>query len=172
MLPPYENALSMILQILVQRAAVEDDAHTAVQPQHGKRHCVDTAVDIGKSRKMLHVNGKGIGKYQPANACQQRAGDGIPESVPPVGQKGKHQGKYQRLDAQQQKEPEIDDLRQEIQKRHIPVRQQRQKRGPEHMQHQGQQQHQDKQEGIQDADKPGVEKSPVFTYTVNGIQAR
>ena len=55
-----------IHQIPVQRPAVEQDAHTAVQPQHGDGNGVHRAVDRGIFGEILHVNGVNVRKHQPA----------------------------------------------------------------------------------------------------------
>ena len=79
---------------------LDKNQHQAqVKPQHGKRQGVDRAVDIAQGREFFNIDGEQVGNDQPAQACQQRPGDGIPDPVPSVGQESENQNKLRNIAA-------------------------------------------------------------------------
>ena len=161
-----------IFQILVQRRAVKQDAQAKVQPQHGQSHGIDGAIDVFQGGEIFHIQSEQVGHGQPAQAAEQRPGNGIPDPVPAIGQESEHQGKYRCLENQQQAEPEGENSGQKSEQGTAAGGQQLQQGGAEDVHRQSQNQQSQKQKGVQHADEAGVEPAPVFRDTVDGVQAR
>ena len=93
----------LLIQVVIQRAAIEQDAQAAVQPQHSQRHRVNRAVNIGIAVEILHIDGKNVGEHQPSRGSQNSPGETVHKAVSLIGQHHEHQGKNQALQNQQQK---------------------------------------------------------------------
>ena len=119
---------------------------------------------------MGDIDGIEVGKHHPADAAEQPSRQALPEAAAAVGQDHEHQRKQQTLHHQQQHEPQVQQVRQQPDGRVVQSLKEGKDGIAEDMEHQGQQQHDLKGEGIEHADKAGVEIAPVLGYAVDGVQ--
>ena len=119
---------------------------------------------------MLHIQGEKARKQLPSQRGQQRPGQGGEKFISPVGKKHEHGGKQRGLHHKQHQKPTGDDLQEEQHGRIVALGQLGQNGLTEHMDGQSQKQHQQKEEGIHQAEQPGKHVPPVLLHAVNPIE--
>ena len=79
--------------VVVDNSAVEQNIHTQIQPQHGKQHRAQAAIEGGIVGEIADVIGKAEREQQPSRCAEDSAGHGESDRNAPVGQNGEQHGK-------------------------------------------------------------------------------